>query len=125
MAARSRAGNGDAQADEQKRRQSAPASATASATSGGSGSRSDRRAGERASSRRPAQWVDASASAHELRVLDRPRARMRLSGGDGVSEDHVRWRRNLPKQLTPGDVHRHIAVRRRAAARLRDAGEAS
>lgn len=62
--------------------------------------------------------IDASASAAELRPLERPRSASHVTGGDDVRAEDETRRRNLPDRLEPGAVYRDVLVRRRIAGRL-------
>ena len=67
---------------------------------------------------RPDVEIEASASADELRALDRPRTELSVRGGADVREDGSSRRENLPERLEPGETYRDVRVYRRLAGRL-------
>jgi hypothetical protein len=62
--------------------------------------------------------IEASASADELRALERPRVELSVKGGDDVREEDSTRRENLPRRLEPGATYRDVRVYRRLAGRL-------
>lgn len=67
---------------------------------------------------RPDVEIEASASAEELRALERPRTELSVKGAGDVREDESSRRENLPRRLEPGAAYRDVRVRRRLAGRL-------
>lgn len=61
--------------------------------------------------------IEASASARELRVLERPRIELSVNGG---RQDDYAEREGLPRRLEPGRTYRDIRVTRRLAGRCED-----
>lgn len=78
------------------------------------GTASETRPGES----RPDVEIEASASAEELRALERPRTELSVKGAGDVREDDSSRRENLPRRLEPGATYRNIRVHRRLAGRL-------
>ena len=62
--------------------------------------------------------IEASASAEELRALERPRTELSVKGGNDVRKDESSRRENLPRRLEPGATYRDVRVHRRLAGRL-------
>jgi hypothetical protein len=61
--------------------------------------------------------ITASASAREIKALDRVETRLEVTGGDVEREDTSR-RENLPPSLEPGTAYRDVRVHRRVGGRL-------
>jgi hypothetical protein len=78
------------------------------------GTASETRPGES----RPDVEIEASASAEELRALERPRTELSVKGAGDVREDDSSRRDNLPCQLEHGVKYREVRVHRRLAGRL-------
>lgn len=66
---------------------------------------------------RPDVEIEASASAEELRALERPRTELSVKGAGDVCEDESSRRENLPRRLEVA-AYRDVRVRRRLAGRL-------
>jgi hypothetical protein len=69
-------------------------------------------------SRPPDVEIEASASAEELRALERPRVQLSVKGGADVREDDSSRRENLPHRLEPGAAYRDVRVYRLLSGRL-------
>ena len=67
---------------------------------------------------RPDVEIEASASAEELRALERPRTELNVKGAGDVREDDCSRRENLPLRLEPGATYRDVRMHRRLAGRL-------
>jgi hypothetical protein len=62
--------------------------------------------------------IEASASAEEVRALERPRTELSVKGGNDVRKDESSRREGLPRRLEPGATYRDVRVHRRLAGRL-------
>jgi hypothetical protein len=62
--------------------------------------------------------IEASASAKELRALERPRTELTVKGGSDVCKEESSRRENLPRRLQPGATYRDVRVHRWLAGRL-------
>jgi hypothetical protein len=62
--------------------------------------------------------IDVSASAAEVRALERSRTGTTVTGSEGARRSDVAWRRNLPSRLEPGAVYKDTKIRRRVMGYL-------
>jgi len=62
--------------------------------------------------------VDAHAKAEEIRYLERPRTRIRVTGTPEARAYGFAKKENLPDPVDPGQTYRDVRVRRRVGGRL-------
>jgi hypothetical protein len=62
--------------------------------------------------------VDAHAKAEEIRYLERPRTRIRVTGTPEARAYEFAKKENLPDPVDPGQTYRDVRVRRRVGGRL-------
>jgi hypothetical protein len=62
--------------------------------------------------------VDARVAADEVRYLEEPRTRIRVTGTPEPRRHEFTKRENLPAPVEPGQTYRNVRVRRRVGGRL-------
>jgi hypothetical protein len=62
--------------------------------------------------------VDARIAADEVRYLEKPRTRTRVTGTPEPRRHEFTKRENLPDPVEPGRTYRNVRVRRRVGGRL-------
>lgn len=64
--------------------------------------------------------VTAHAAADEIRHLEEPRTRVRVTGTPGARAYDFAKRENLPEPVEPGETYRDVRIERRVGGRLGD-----